>query len=104
MAQKATIKAMSPDHENLDQLCEKIKEIADKTGVEMSGPIPLPTKRMEINTMKSPCGDGSRTFENWEMRVHKRLIHLEPDERTLRQIMRTEMPSDVRIEIELQNE
>ncbi len=104
MPQKAKIKAISPDHKKLEELCEEIKRVAQKTGINISGPIPLPTKEMEVNTMKSPCGDGSRTFESWKMRVHKRLIEIESDERTLRQIMRTEVPSEVKIEIELKEE
>ncbi len=104
MAQEASIKAISPDHEKLDNLCREIKRIAEKTGVKVSGPIPLPTDRKKIHTMKSPCGDGSRTYEKWEMRIHKRLINIEADERTLRQIMRTEVPSNVHLEIELKND
>lgn len=104
MAQKASIKAISTDYKKLEKLCDEIKRIAEKTGVEISGPIPLPTKKMKVPTMKSPCGDGSRTYETWEMRTHKRLINIEADERTLRQIMRTEVPSEVQLEIELKKE
>ncbi|MCS7129949.1 MAG: 30S ribosomal protein S10, partial [Archaeoglobaceae archaeon] len=68
-----------------------------------SGPIPLPTKRLVVPTRKAPDGEGSNTWDHWEMRVHKRLIDIAADERTLRQIMRIQVPRDVNIEIVLES-
>ncbi len=99
--QIATIKISGPDHKKLDELGNQIKEIALKSGLKVSGPIPLPTKKLRITTRRTPCGDGSDTFEKWEMRLHKRLINIETDERTIRQIMRIQVPENVHIEIEL---
>ncbi len=67
----------------------------------MSGPIPLPTRSMVIPTRKTPCGQGSESWDKWEMRVHKRLIDIDADERAIRQIMRVRIPDSVYIEIEL---
>jgi small subunit ribosomal protein S10 len=103
MAQTASIKLVSPDYKKLESVCGDIKDIASKTGAKVSGPIPLPTKKLSITTMKTPCGDGSKTWEKWQMRVHKRLINIEADERTLRQIMRVQVPDSVHIEIELKS-
>jgi len=69
--------------------------------VEMHGPIPLPTKKMRVPVRKSPDGEGSETWDHWEMRVHKRLIDLSADERALRQLMRIQVPDEVHIEIVL---
>jgi small subunit ribosomal protein S10 len=103
MAQTASIKLVSPDYKKLESVCADIKDIASKTGAKVSGPIPLPTKKLSVTTMKTPCGDGSKTWEKWQMRVHKRLINIEADERTLRQIMRVQVPDSVHIEIELKS-
>lgn len=100
---KARIKLSSLNPVDLDKICNQIKEIALKTGVEISGPIPLPTKRLVVPTRKSPDGEGSNTWDHWEMRVHKRLIDIAADERTLRQIMRIQVPRDVNIEIVLES-
>ncbi|MEM2793871.1 MAG: 30S ribosomal protein S10, partial [Candidatus Methanomethylicia archaeon] len=70
-------------------------------GIKVSGPIPLPVKRLIVTTRKAPSGQGSHTFDHWEMRVHKRLIDIDADDRTLRQIMRVPIPDEVYIEIEL---
>ncbi|MEE9564502.1 MAG: 30S ribosomal protein S10 [Candidatus Hydrothermarchaeaceae archaeon] len=99
--QKARIKLSAIDHRKLEDVCAQVKEIASKTGVDLSGPIPLPTKRLKVPVRKSPSGDGTETWDRWEMRVHKRLIDVPADERTMRQIMRVRVPDGVNIEIEL---
>ena len=98
---KARIKLASIDISKLNVVCEYIKDISDKTGVELRGPIPLPTKRLKITTRKSPCGNGKASWERYEMRVHKRLIDLGIDERALHQVMRVPIPEGLNIEIEL---
>jgi len=99
--QKARIKLASVDIDKLNQTCTFIKDISDKTGVDMRGPIPLPTKKLKITTRRSPCGDGTATWERYEMRVHKRLIDLGLDERALRLVMRVPIPEGLNIEIEM---
>ncbi len=99
--QKARIKLASTDIGKVNQTCAYIKDIADKTGVVMRGPIPLPTKKLKITTRKSPCGNGTATWERYEMRVHKRLIDLGVDERALRLVMRVPIPDGLNIEIEI---
>lgn len=99
--QKARIKLTGSDHKKLEDVCGQVREIARKTGVDVAGPIPLPTRRLRIPVRKSPSGDGTATWERWEMRIHKRLIDIEADERTMRQIMRVRVPDGVNIEIEL---
>lgn len=99
---KARIKLVGKNPKELEEVCKQIKEITKATGVEMKGPIPLPTKRLRITTRRTPCGDGSDTYEKWEMRVHKRIIDVAGDEKTLRQIMRVRVPDTVHIEISLE--
>ena len=101
MVQRARIKLASTDIDKINQICSNIKEIATKTGVEVRGPIPLPTKRLKITTRKSPCGNGTATWERYEMRIHKRLIDVGADERTLRLVMRVPIPENLNIEIEM---
>jgi len=99
--QRARIKLMSTDKEKLEDICRQIKEIAEKVGVDMRGPIPLPTKRLKVPVRRSPCGSGRETYETWEMRIHKRLIDLGVDERVLRLIMRIPISKDVHVEMEI---
>jgi small subunit ribosomal protein S10 len=99
--QKARIKITSTDIDKINQICDYIKGIADKTGVVMRGPIPLPTKKLKLSSRKSPCGNGTATWDHFEMRIHKRLIDLGLDERALRLVMRVPIPEDLNIEIEM---
>ena len=103
MAQIARISLTGTDPKKVDSVCEQIKRISERTGVAMSGPIPLPTKKLKVPVRKSPDGEGSETWERWEMRIHKRLIHLDADDRALRQLMRIQVPDGVNIEIVLRS-
>jgi len=99
--QKARIKLSSNNIDKLNEITHSIKDIVEKTKVKISGPIPLPTRLLKITTRKSPDGEGKASFDNYEMRIHKRLIDLAVDERSLRLIMRVHIPENVNISIEL---
>ncbi len=99
--QKARIKIASTDIGKINEVCSYINDIAEKTGVDLRGPIPLPTKRLKLTTRKSPCGDGKASWERYEMRIHKRVIDLGLDERALRLVMRVPIPDGLNIEIEM---
>jgi small subunit ribosomal protein S10 len=99
--QKARIKIASISIDKVNEVCQYIKDIAEKTGVEIRGPIPLPTKKLKLTTRKSPDGEGKASWERYEMRIHKRLIDLGINERALRLVMRIPIPKDLNIEIEM---
>ena len=97
------VKLNSTEIGMLNTICESIQGIAKKSGVKISGPIPLPTKKLKITTRKSPCGDGTATFDNYEMRIHKRLIDLPSNEKVLQHIMKMQIPKSVNIKIEMKD-
>ena len=98
---KARIKIASTDINKVNEDCNYIKGIAEKTGMDIRGPIPLPNKKLRVTTRRSPSGNGTATWERYEMRVHKRLIDLGIDERALRLVMRVPIPEGLNIEIEM---
>jgi len=100
---KVRIKLSSIDIQMLNTICESIKNIAKKSGIVVSGPVPLPTRKLKITTRKSPCGDGTATFDRFEMRIHKRLIDLPANEKVLHHIMRMQFPKNVTIKIEMKD-
>jgi small subunit ribosomal protein S10 len=100
---RVRIKLNSTNIEMLNNICESIKEIAKKSGIAISGPVPLPTKKLKITTRKSPCGSGSATFDNFEMRIHKRLIDLPANEKILHSIVRMQIPKSVNVKIEMKD-
>ncbi len=101
MPTKARIRLWSSNVKDLNYVVTQIKAIVDKTGISMRGPVPLPTKRLEVPVMKLPHGEGRKKWEKWEMSIHKRVIDIAADERVMRQLMRVRVPEDVYIEIEL---
>lgn len=98
---KARIRLSSTEPRLLDDICEQIKDIAGKLGINFSGPIPLPTRRLRVPVRRAPCGSGRETYETWQMRIHKRLIDIAVDDRALRLVMRIPIPKDVNVEMEI---
>lgn len=95
------IKLSSVDITKLNEITDTIKDIAMKAGVVAKGPIPLPTKRLKVTTRKSPCGDGTATFDRFEMRIHKKIIDLPSNDKVLHSVMRLPIPRSVNIKIEM---
>jgi len=98
---KVRIKLKSMSIDALNKICSEIREIASKAGTPISGPIPLPTKKLKITTRKSPCGDGTATFDNYEMRIHARVIDMPANDKALHAVMRLYIPRNVTIKIEM---
>ena len=101
MTQSARIKLTSKSLPKLGQVCDEIMNIGKKTGVKVKGPIPLPVKRLNVVTRKSPCGSGTETYEKWEMKMHRRIIDMSADDKAIRQLMRLKIPDNVYIELSL---
>jgi small subunit ribosomal protein S10 len=100
---KARIILIGKEIKELDGVCEQIIDVHKKTGTKYAGPIPMPTKKMKVTCRKAVSGDGTETWDRWAMNIHKRVIDIEANERSLRQIMRINVPDGVHIEIELTN-
>jgi len=97
----AKIKIWSTNIDELNDFVNKIVDIVKKTGVPIKGPIPLPTKKLVVRTLKLPHGEGKKKWEKWEMRIHKRLLYIATDERVMKQLIRVRLPPEIWMEIEL---
>jgi small subunit ribosomal protein S10 len=98
---KVRIRLGSIDIDALNPVIASIKEITQRAGVVMRGPIPLPTRHLKVTTRKSPCGNGTATFDRYEMRVHRRVIDIPAEDRILHPIMKLQIPRSVQIKIEM---
>ncbi len=96
---KATIKLISRNRTAARTICMQIVEIAKASGIKVIGPIPLPTRKIKVTTRKTPCGDGSKTYEAWQMRIHKWMVSIDGSDQALRQVMRIPVPDTVQIEM-----
>ncbi|MCA9757482.1 MAG: 30S ribosomal protein S10 [Candidatus Eisenbacteria bacterium] len=85
----------------LDRSAGEIVKTAKRTGAITAGPIPLPTKRSVYTVLRSPHVD-KKSREQFEMRVHKRLIEItQSSQQTMDALMKIELPAGVDIEIKL---
>jgi small subunit ribosomal protein S20e len=66
----------SRETKSLESACGEIVARAKNQGYETKGPVRIPTKILRITTRKSPCGEGSKTWDRFEMRIHKRVIDI----------------------------
>jgi small subunit ribosomal protein S10 len=90
---RITLKAY--DHQLIDQSAKKIIETAKKTGAQVSGPVPLPTKK-EVVTILRAVHKYKDSREQFEQRTHKRLIDvLSPSQKTVDALSKLEMPAGV---------
>ncbi|KKB27044.1 SSU ribosomal protein S10p (S20e) [Mycoplasmopsis meleagridis] len=96
---KLNIKVKSFENQLVDFATKKIVEIAKKENVQLSGPIPLPTKR-EVVTILRSVHVNKKSREQFESRTYQRLIVLiNPTDKTIDQIKRFELPAGVEIQI-----
>ena len=96
---RITLKAY--DHQLVDQSAKKIIESAKKTGAQVSGPVPLPTKK-EVVTILRATHKYKDSREQFEQRTHKRLIDIiNPTQKTTESLSRIEMPAGVYIDIKM---
>ncbi|HEY88589.1 MAG TPA: 30S ribosomal protein S10 [Thermoflexia bacterium] len=99
--QRIRIRLKAYDHRLLDESALRIVEAAERTGVGVVGPVPLPTRKERFTLRRSTFIDKD-SHEHFEIRTHKRLIDIvEPDSKTIDTLMRLNMPAGVDIEIKL---
>ena len=103
MPQVAWLKVATNNLQCLVHVVKEIREVADKSGVKIVGPIPLPTNGLKIATQKNPSGEGRITWDKFEVRIHKRLIYLDASRGVMKNLMRIRIPDDVYISLDLLN-
>jgi small subunit ribosomal protein S10 len=99
MAKHIRIRMKSYDHKILDDSIEEIVQVAERTGAEVVGPVPLPTKRRIYTVLRSPHVD-KKSREQFEIRIHNRLIDLnKPSQQTIEALTKMDLPARVEVEI-----
>lgn len=99
--QKIRINLKAYDHKLIDQSVAKIIDTVKKTGAEVSGPIPLPTKK-EVVTILRAVHKYKDSREQFEMRTHKRLIDiLRPTPKTADALQSLDLPDGVDITLKI---
>jgi len=101
VGEKIRIKLKAYDHKVLDKSAQEIVKTAVRTGAKVVGPVPLPTKISRYTVLRSPHID-KRSREQFEIRIHKRLIELlDPTPDTIDALMKLDLAAGVDVEIKL---
>ncbi len=99
--QKIRIKLKAYDHNLIDSSAERIVETVKRTGIKVSGPIPLPTEKEVVTILRAPH-KYKDSREQFELRTHKRLIDIyNPTSKTVDSLMKLDLPAGVDIKIKL---
>ena len=99
--QNIRIRLQAYDHKILDQSTEEIVNTAKRTGAQIKGPIPLPTKKEIYTVLRSPHID-KKSREQFETRTHKRLRDImEPTPATIEALMKLDLAAGVDVEIKI---
>jgi small subunit ribosomal protein S10 len=99
--QKIRIRLKAFDHKLIDQSALEIVETAKRTGAQVRGPIPLPTRKERFTVLVSPHVNKDAR-DQYEIRTHKRLLDIvEPTEKTVDALMKLDLAAGVEVQISL---
>ncbi|MFA5143814.1 MAG: 30S ribosomal protein S10 [Candidatus Omnitrophota bacterium] len=97
--QKIRIKLIAYDHRLLDLSAQEIVETAKKTGADIAGPVPLPTKREIFTVLRSPHVD-KKSRDQFQIKTHKRILDIiNPTSKTIDALKKLDLPAGVYVEI-----
>jgi small subunit ribosomal protein S10 len=100
-SQNIRIRLKAFDHRVLDQSTSEIVNTAKRTGADVRGPIPLPTRIERFTVLRSPHID-KKSREQFEIRTHKRLLDIiDPTPQTVDALMKLDLAAGVDVEIKL---
>lgn len=85
-------------------VCAELINGAKKQKLKVKGPVRMPTKILRITTRKTPCGEGSKTWDRFQMRIHKRVIDLYSPSEIVKQITSISIEPGVEVEVTIANE
>jgi len=83
----------------LEKVCADLINGAKKQKLRVKGPVRMPTKILRITTRKTPCGEGSKTWDRFQMRLHKRIIDLHSPSEIVKQITSINIEPGVEVEV-----
>ncbi len=99
--QKIRVRLSGYDYQAVDAACGRVREIAERNGAKIVGPVPMPTVREIVTVIRSPH-KYKDSREQFESRTHKRLVDIyNPNQKVVEALTRLEMPAGVDIQVKL---
>ena len=89
---------------SVEKVSSELIASAKKQKLRYKGPVRMPTKTLRITTRKTPCGEGSKTWDRFQMRIHKRVIDVTAPSEVVKQITSIAIEPGVDIEVTIADE
>ncbi|EEA06163.1 40s ribosomal protein S20, putative [Cryptosporidium muris RN66] len=89
----------SKNLKSIERVCSDLIQNAKQKDLRVTGPVRMPVKTLRITTRKSPCGEGSKTWDRYELRIYKRVIDLYSSSDVVRQITSINIDPGVEVEV-----
>jgi small subunit ribosomal protein S20e len=86
---------------NLQKVCSTLVQKLKQERLKVRGPIPMPRRRLRITTRRAPCGNGTETYDHFELRVYKRVIDFRGTPVALKQVTTISIEPEVLVEVSI---
>jgi small subunit ribosomal protein S10 len=96
---KARIRLEGEETKDLQYVVDQLVAMGRALGIKVNGAVRLPEKRLVVATRRTPCGDGSDTYEKWWKKISRWFVDVEGDEKSLRQLLRVKVQDNVYVKI-----
>ncbi|KAK8886100.1 hypothetical protein M9Y10_041560 [Tritrichomonas musculus] len=89
---------------NLQKVCTNLTQKLKKEHLTIRGPVPMPRRRLRITTRRAPCGNGTETYDHFELRIYKRVIDFLGSSAAVKQVTQIGLEPDVHVEVSIISE
>lgn len=89
---------------NLQRVCNTLIQKLQKEHIPIRGPVPMPRRRLRITTRRAPCGNGTETYDHFELRIYKRVIDFVGSPTSVVQVTKIGVEPDVHVEVSIISE
>merc|ERR1712106_923942 len=96
---KIRITITSKNCSAIERISNELVKAAKDKNLKVKGPVRMPTKTLRITTRKTPCGEGPKTWDKFQMRIHKRVIDLHSPSEIVKQITSINIEPGVEVEV-----
>ena len=102
---KARLTVTCKNLKSIEKFCSEIVQRAkERPEVKVRGPVRMPVKTLKITCRKTPCGEGSKTWDKFEMRIYKRVLDLTCTQAAIKEITSIKIEPGVEVELAITSE
>ena len=101
--QKIRITLTGREVSSLERATSVLKKQAQRMQIKVKGPVRMPTKVLRLTVRKAPCGEGTNTYDRFQMRIHKRVIEIYTSANLIKQIASIAMEPGVSIDMKVED-